>query len=231
MWIRAAMLSLALLATGADAKSRKVIDPLDPAIVAAHQVVAVEVVIAPTASETFAKLEKIASEKRVAAGLTPVVDAPVVAVTAEATAAATVTDAPAPVALAAPRAPQDEYATLPFARMFPLVMEDVTREWGLTGGRPVKLKVTVDTLKTANAGMALLFGSADQLAGLVEVTDPATGAKLGSFYIDVINSHGGLAGLAMRGAGIREKLAEEFGLEASRVLTGRKSKTPKAVKS
>jgi hypothetical protein len=114
--------------------------------------------------------------------------------------------------------------------MFPLVIEDVTREWGLTSGRQVKLKVTVDTLKTEDAGMAILLGSSDQLAGIVEVVDAAEGTSLGSFYIDVINSHGGLGGLALRGSGVRESLSEEFGLETSRVLTGRKSKTPKAAK-
>lgn len=36
----------------------------------------------------------------------------------------------------------------------------------------------------------------------------------------VVNGHSGLAGLAMRGGGIREKLAEEFALEGARILTG-----------
>lgn len=211
MW-KSIVLALLLVASAADAGPRKIVDPLDPAIVAASRVTAVEVTVTPTASETFAKLEAIAVKKRADGGLPPVEGA-------------------SPIDPASPRPAKSEYATLPFAQMFPLVIQDVTREWGLTGGREVKLKVTVDALKTANAGMALLLGSSDQLAGMVEVTDAADGKALGSFYIDVINSHGGLGGLALRGSGIREKLAEEFGLESSRVLTGRKSKTPKAAKS
>jgi hypothetical protein len=54
----------------------------------------------------------------------------------------------------------------------------------------------------------------------VIVLDPATQKQIGNFYVQVINSHGGLAGLAMRGGGIREKLVEEFALESSRILTG-----------
>lgn len=199
---------LLLVAATAEAKSRKIIEPLEPSIVAAHQVVGVDVTVSPAATETFAKLEAIAATKRAEAGLPPI-------------------DPAAPVDAAAARPDPAQYATLPFARMFPLVIEDVTREWGLTSGRPVKLKVTIDTVKTANAGMAILLGSSDQLAGIVEVFDAGDGAALGSFYIDVINSHGGLGGLALRGSGVRESLSEEFGLEASRVLTGRKSKTPK----
>ena len=38
-------------------------------------------------------------------------------------------------------------------------------------------------------------------------------------------SHGGLLGLAMRGGGIREKLAEEFALHISRQITVHKNKT------
>ena len=207
-----AILALALIASVADAKSRKIVEPLDPSIVAAHQITGVEVVVSPTATESFAKLEAIAVQKRSDAKL-PVIEAAT------------------PVDPAAPRPAADQYSTLPFARMLPLVIEDVTREWGLAAGRAVKLKVTVDTLKMANAGMAMLFGSSDQLAGMVEVFDASDGAALGSFYIDVVNSHGGLAGLAMRGSGVRESLSEEFALETSRVLTGRKSKTPKAPKA
>lgn len=198
-----------LIAGGANAGPRKIVEPLDPAVVAQLQVVAVDVDVSETARPNFEKFEAKAAEKRVAAGLTPV----------DGSAAPTTRPAKA------------DYATLPFRQMFPLVMEDVTREWGLSSGTPVKLKVTIDTVKTANAGMAILAASSDQLAAMVEVLDAQDGRALGSFYIDVINSHGGLGGLALRGSGIREKLAEEFALESSRVLTGRKSKTPKAKKS
>ncbi|WP_426163265.1 hypothetical protein [Sandarakinorhabdus sp. DWP1-3-1] len=212
MKLKIAALALAIVAGAADAKSRKIVEPLDPSIIAASQLASVEVLVSPTAVETLDKLEAIAVQKRADAKLPPV-------------------DATAPVDTAAARPTRDTYSTLPFRQMLPLVMEDVTREWGLANGRPVKLRVTVDTVKTANAGMALLLGSSDQLAGMVEVLDPADGRALGSFYIDVINSHGGLAGLALRGSGVRESLAEEFALESSRVLTGRKSKTPKVPKS
>lgn len=204
MKLRVASALLLAIATSAVAKERKIIEPLPAEIVAANHVVEVEVAIAGTAAAGMPEFEAKAAEKRVAAKLPPV-------------------DASVPAA-DAPRPPQDEYSTLPFARMFPLVMQDVTREWGLTGGRAVKLKVTVDTLKTANAAMAMLMSSRDRLAGLVEVQDAVTGAPLGSFYIDVLNGHYGTLGLMTRGGGIREKLVEEFALQTSRVLTGRKSK-------
>jgi hypothetical protein len=146
----------------------------------------------------MAELEAKAGEKRAETGL----------------GAYTQSDAPIPA---------DQYAGVPFAAMMPAVMRDVTRKWGLTherGGKPVNLVVTVENIKTANAGMALLIGSADELSGEVTVIDAATQAQLGSFYVQVVNSHSGLAGLAMRGGGIREKLAEEFALESARILTG-----------
>lgn len=113
----------------------------------------------------------------------------------------------------------------PSSKMLEFVVKDTTREWGLNSGQPLKLAVEIDTLKTANAAMAMLAASSDQLSGTVTVMDAATSAKVGEFYVDVINSHGGLLGLAMRGGGIREKLAEEFALHISRQLTGRKNKT------
>lgn len=183
----------------ASAKQRTVIDQLPANIVDHNYVDKVEVVVADTAAERMAVLEAKAEQKRVDAGI-----------------AAT----PAPGEAAVPK---EQYATLPFAVMMPLVMRDVTRKWGLTrehGNLPVDLRVTIENVKTANAGMALLIASSDELSGEVAVLDPATRQPLGSFYVQVINSHGGLAGLAMRGAGIREKLVEEFALESSRILTG-----------
>lgn len=200
-----AIAAMVLLASAAEAGPRKIVEPLAPGIVANLQVKAVEITVSEPARATFDKLEAIAAEKRQEANLPPY-----------------------DPATASPNPPTGDYPTLPFAVMFPLVMEQVTREWGLDLGRPVRLKVTVDTLKTANEGMAVLFGSADQLAGLVDIVDFETGAPLGSFYIDVINSHGGLLGLAMRGTGVRESLSAEFALESSRVLTGRKSQKRKA---
>lgn len=239
----AMILCACAMVTSASAKERQIVDPLAAGLVPDNYVVAVEVIIAPTAAEKMAEFEMKAAEKRAAINLpaavpsapaaaatpasgdtlTPAVSEGSIPVVAE----AVVRTSPAP----ALRPAKDQYDTLPFAQMFPLVIEDVTREWGLAKGRPIKLSITVDTLKTANAGMAILFGSSDQLAGMVAISDPATNEKLGSFYIDVLNAHSGLMGLAMRGAGIREKLAEEFALQTSRVLTGRKSKTPKRTKA
>lgn len=203
--LRIVLALLVAAAVPAAAKERKIIEPLPTELVAANHVVDVEVVVSDAAAEKMTAFEAKAAEKRADAKLPPV-------------------DLAVPVKAEDRRPLSDEYATLPFARMFPLVMQDVSRDWGLTGGRPVKLKVTIDNLKTANAAMAWLAASSDQLAGMVEVSDPATGAALGSFYIDVVNAHGGLLGMAIRGAGVREKLVEEFALQTSRVLTGRKKK-------
>jgi hypothetical protein len=100
---------LLLVATTVEAKSRKIIEPLEPSIVAAHHITGVDISVSPAAAETFAKLEAIAATKRAEAKLSPI-------------------DASAPVDPAAPRPEPAQYATLPFARMFPLVMEDVTRD-------------------------------------------------------------------------------------------------------
>lgn len=206
------LVSLLLLhSAAAMAGPRKVVEPLDPAVVANLLVVGTEVSVSDTARENWAKFETKAAEKRAAAGLPPWEFAN-----------------PDTPEVKGERPEKASYSTLPFRQMFALTMEDVTREWGLTSGTPVKLKVSFDTVKTANAGLAMLAGSADQLAGLVEVSDAASGKPLGSFYIDVINNHSGLMGLALRGSGIREELAEEFALESSRVLAGRKSKKPRA---
>jgi len=119
---------------------------------------------------------------------------------------------------------QEHYPTLPFKQMFPLVMRDVTKEWGLAQGRAVKLRITLDTLKTADAAVAILVGSYDQLAGMVEIFDAGSGQPMGSFRINFINAHAGWGSMLIRGGGVREKLAEEFGLELSRQISGRKKK-------
>jgi len=220
------------IASSANAKERKIVDPLAPDIIANNHIVSVDVRLAPTVAEKMQAFEKKAAEKRAAAKLPPI--QPInAAAPVEQPDSTTVTAENTPTSNAGAEAstiqssPKDQYDTLPFAQMFPLVVQDVTREWGLTQGRPIKLVVTVDTLKTADAAMAILLSSSDQLAGMVEVRDAMTDSALGSFYIDVLNSHGGFLGMAMRGSGVREKLAEEFALQTSRVLTGRKSKKAK----
>ncbi|MET0249611.1 MAG: hypothetical protein ABW164_07770 [Sphingobium sp.] len=117
------------------------------------------------------------------------------------------------------------YATMPFKQMFPLVIRDVTREWRLDEGKPVFLRIMIDRLHTASAAVAILVGgSPDVLGGNVDVIDPTTGGSLGSFRVEVVNSHSGWGGMLIRGGGIREKLAEEFGLELSRHISGRKKR-------
>lgn len=182
----------------AAAKQRTVIEQLPSDVIDNNYVDQVEVIIADTAAKKMAEFEQKAEGKRAEAGLAPFS-----------------ADDGVP--------PKDQYATLPFSVMVPLVMQDVTRKWGLTqerGGKPVNLRITVENIKTANAAMAFLGGSSDELSGEVVVLDPSTQQQIGNFYVQVLNSHGGLAGLAMRGSGIREKLVEEFALESSRVLTG-----------
>lgn len=195
------MILVALLAAGttAHAKQRTVIEDLPKEIVDNSHVTAVEIVIADTAKEKLDKIEAKATEKRASAGL-----------------------AAYDPATTSARPAKADYDILPFEVMFPLVMQDVTREWGLTDGKgtPIKLRVTVETIKTANAAMAMLVSSSDELAGKVDVLSAQDGQSIGSFYVHVLNSHGGLAGLAMRGSGIREKLVEEFALESARILTG-----------
>lgn len=199
-----APLAALVLVAACAANPVDVIQPVSATVQQGSQVADVEVRMSPLAEEAIVKFEEKAAEKRAEAGLPPV-DPSVEPVS---------------------RPASDQYATLPFARMFELVVQDVTRGWGLDSGRPLKLMVEIDTLKTANAAMAWLAGSSDQLAGTVQVLDAGTGEKLGEFYVDVINSHSGLLGLAMRGSGIREELAEEFAIHVSRQLTGREDKAP-----
>jgi len=172
-----------------------VVEPVSAAVRGASHVEDVEVAINPLAQAQMDRFEAKARENREQAGLAPV-----------------------PAEGLVSRPSQDEYATLPFAQMMELVVQDVTREHGVTGARPLRLRIEIDTLKTANAGMAILAGSSDQLAGTVFVLDAQSNEPLGQFYVDVINSHSGLLGLALRGGGIREKLAEEFSLHISRQL-------------
>ncbi len=177
----------------------QVVTPVSDAVIGQNQVTDVAVTVGETAQEAMVAFDEKAADKRTDAGLDPF----------EAN------------STSGERPDRDEYATLPFATMLPLVVEDVAREWGLTSGRNVRLDIAIDTIKTANAGIAAIgFGSSDQLAGTVEVSDANTREPLGEFYVDVINTHGGLLGLALRGGSIREKLAEEFALHVSRQLTG-----------
>ncbi len=194
-----------VIASPALSKTVKILQPLTPGIVGALQIVETRVALNDATKENFEKLEAKAARKRAEAGLS---------------AGAEVTTGARPT--------PEQYATLPVVQMFPLVVEDEARAWGLTNGRQVRLNVTFDTLKTADAGMAMLLGSSDQLAGQVDVEDAGSGEKLGAFYIDIINMRAGLMGLALRGSGVREKLATEFSKRLVQQLSGAKRKPGKA---
>ncbi len=205
-----AALPLALVAAPAmAARAVKVIEPLAAGVagVGAVHVVSTTVTIGETARPILAKLEEKAAAKRASAGLPPI----------DAAAAGT-------------RPSPETYEALPFATMMPLEIEDVTRDWGLTAGRPVKLAVTIDSIKTADAGVAMLIGSSDELAGTVDVLDAADDRRLGQFYVDVLNFRSGMLGLALRGSGVREKLAGEFAKHIAEQLSGTKSKPKKSAK-
>ena len=47
--------------------------------------------------------------------------------------------------------------------------------------------------------MMMLLGDSDQLAGNVKVLDATTNTELAEFYVDTVNSSGGLLGIAVRG--------------------------------
>ncbi len=115
------------------------------------------------------------------------------------------------------------YATMPFKQMFPLVVRDVAREWRLDSGTPVFLRVTLDQLKTADAAVAILLApSADILEGTVEILESGSGRPLGSFRIEVGHVRSGWGMMLVRGGGLRERMAEEFGVQIARHMTGRK---------
>ena len=203
------MLAFALIfasATPALARAVKIVEPFTTGVVGHVRIQSTSVTLNEVTRSKFDKLEAKAAAKRAEAKLPPL----------------------DPASTAAERPPRDAYPTLPIARMFPLVVEDEAQNWRLNGERAVKLDVEFDTLKTADAGMAMLLGSTDQLAGTVNVADANTGEKLGAFYVDVLNARGGLLGLALRGAGVREKLAFEFSKRIVQTLSGSKAKPPKA---
>lgn len=195
-----AALAALLVLTACGPKPVKIVHPVPASLKNASQISDVQVALSPLAQELMDKFEAKAAEKRKDAGL-PAVD---------------------PAAEPAGNVPHEQYDTLPFAQMFELVVMDVAKEQGLTRGRPIKVNVEIDTLKTANAGMAILAGSSDQLAGQVQIVDAASGERLGEFYVDVINAHSGLLGLAIRGGGVREKLATEFAGHIAKQLTGKR---------
>lgn len=195
--------SLALaVSSPATGKAVKPIQPLPAEYIGKMMIVETRVTLSDVTRANFDKLEAKAAEKRAAAGL-PVV----------------------PKDFASGERPKpDDYSTLPIARMFPLMLEDVAKDWGFASGKAIRISVEFDSLKTANAGAAIFIGSSDQLAGLVTVNDAETGKKIGEYYVDVLNQRNGLFGLALRGSGVREKLAAEFSKRLVQTLSGSKKK-------
>lgn len=112
---------------------------------------------------------------------------------------------------------QAGYAALPFEAMLANTVRDVTREWGLTSGRPLKLVIEIDAARVVDTGRAII-GGRDRLAGTVFLRDAATDEPLGQLYVDVGHSNAGLLAAAMRGGGVRERLAREFALHIAREL-------------
>ena len=71
-----------------------------------------------------------------------------------------------------------------------------------------------------------VLSDADNDTSVVVATD---GATVNLFYVDVLNVRAGMLGLAMRGSGVREKLAAEFAKHVAEQLSGgKKLKTKKA---
>jgi hypothetical protein len=193
-----AAIAALLVLSACGPKPVKIIHPVAQSIRGASMVSDVEVTLSSIAPERMEKAEAEAARKRGEAGLPPVDPS------AEPTAGS-----------------REHYDTLPLAQMFELVVKDAAQEAGLTTGRPLRVEIELDTLKFANAGMAILAGSSDQLAGQVKIVDAQSGERLGEFYVDVINAHSGLLGLAMRGSGVREKLANEFANHIVKQLRGK----------
>lgn len=104
----------------------------------------------------------------------------------------------------------DQYETLPTDALLRHAIEDAIMARSMPSGRPLKVTVQVDNVRTANVAAAMLVSSNDQMAGLVTVSDAATGQKLGAFTVDVLSTHSGLGGMAVRGGNIREKMAQDF---------------------
>lgn len=105
--------------------------------------------------------------------------------------------------------PEQGYAGMPFAAMLPKLLKDAAAQRGMKEGRALTVTVELDHLKVPGAGGSLV-GHHDRLAGQVRIEDSRTGQALGSFYVDVDQHFPGLLGLAVRGGGVREKLASAF---------------------
>lgn len=115
----------------------------------------------------------------------------------------------------------DGAAALPFDRLLDTAVRDAAARAGLTGARPLKLVLEIDDLAVQGTGSALI-GAQDRLAGTVFVRDLNSGAALGQLYIDIRAGQAGLVGLALRGSGVRERLAAAFAARIAGALSGRR---------
>lgn len=112
-------------------------------------------------------------------------------------------------------------AALPLSELLPRRIAEAARARGLVSGRPLRLIVELDELQVAGTGSALL-GKADRMAGTVFIRDLASGAPLGQLYIDIDKRTSSLVALALRGGGIRERLAETFAEQVAASLAPQK---------
>jgi hypothetical protein len=192
-------LFLSVSATAQDA--RRIVDPLEPAIIDNASIVAVEMQVSSTAKPAVARFDAAAAKRAAKAKRPQPGDGD--------------------------RPEKADYELLPFAQMLPLVMEDIAQEFNLAGPHRIRLVVTLDTIKQPNAMMAILATSNEEIAGMVEVFDADDPARaLGMFHIDVVNDYGAGFGLdALARGAPREFLAREFSRETVRVLAGRKERT------
>lgn len=199
--MRLACILTLLVVMAAPAAARQV-EEIDPLVVLGQplRITGVDIVFDPAFEEARTRLDDKAARKRATAGL------PALAVDAYPTGQETA----------------DQYETLPFKQMAPLILRESVGKWGLQDGRAVRLRLSFEQMHTADLAMAWLAGSNDELAGTVTMLDAATGAALGTIRIDVVNTQSGLYAMALRGSGVREKLVDEFGLELCRYLSGRK---------
>lgn len=199
-WFGIALCAYVIVGTPAVARQLNVEQPLATPDGEPLHVIGVDLDFTASFAESRAKSDAKAAGKRTAANLPPL----------------------DPNGYPQAMAGKDTYSTLPFKQMFPLVLRDTVHDWQLSQGRPVRLKVSFEELHTADLVMAWLAYSSDELKGRVDVIDASSGALIGRATIDVVNGHSGLAGMAIRGSGVREALAEEFSLELSRFVSGRK---------
>jgi len=104
---------------------------------------------------------------------------------------------------------REGYAGMKFAPMLVQAVKDAAAARGLRDGRALTIEIELDQLSVPDLGGAFI-GGRDRLAGQVKVVDARTGDALGSFYVDVDQRSPGLIGVALRGGGVREKLASAF---------------------